>query len=538
MSTSAPRDRLFVLVPPFREGHLAPAYRRQLRALRERLEACDPSRLHVWESVLSPHLFSRSLDECASDLRACVDRWWDEWEPRGPGATVTFVSPGLAGLIARAAVVLAAGDDRRAPSAWAGRVERLVELGVPARGIGSPFFGRLFRAMTGIYRTMSFGLFHPRFARDSSYGSASLTALHLRWVELVTSARADRGAPRPFVFSVLGTLDRGNEDEDTSMFDAVDRPWARVVDVPGRKARDVVPDSGAADDDPRVFALRAALDDPLPDGGSTYGEEIRDVVFLIHGIRTSNDEWPRKLATALTLGRGDLRVRMPTYGYMSALEFVFPWRRRSHARWFQAIYAAERMAHPAARFHCVAHSNGTYILGRALARLPAMRFDRIVLAGSVLPPDHWGSVRPSQYQLILNERARDDVPVGLLCAGLRGVLQSDVGTAGVFGFDGEAGTIVERRYHVGGHGAALDDGNLPKIARFVREGTLDDGALAATSVPAGFQRLSRLMPLAALVLVGIFVALVVMAIASGGSTGWTVAAVTVTVLAAATLYYL
>ena len=40
---------------------------------------------------------------------------------------------------------------------------------------------------------------------------------------------------------------------------------------------------------------------------------------------------------------------------------------------------------PAAEFYFAGHSNGTYILGESLRRIPRMQFARIYIAASVLP---------------------------------------------------------------------------------------------------------------------------------------------------------
>jgi hypothetical protein len=70
------------------------------------------------------------------------------------------------------------------------------------------------------------------------------------------------------------------------------------------------------------------------------------------------------------------------------------------------------------------HSNGTYMLGRCLEKVPSMRFRRIYLAGSVLSKEYsWNGVFDNKQVGYFAgsewtdgdvhcERGRHDVPVG------------------------------------------------------------------------------------------------------------------------------
>jgi len=115
-----------------------------------------------------------------------------------------------------------------------------------------------------------------------------------------------------------------------------------------------------------------------------------------------------------------------------------------------------------------------------------MRFDRVLLAGSVLPVGYdWrGRRETGQVRRIRNDRAARDIPVGVLCAGLRGLGMRDVGTAGVDGFhewDDDAKSEVY--YYPGGHSAALSVDNLPR-AGHVRARRDGAGTGRAAAYPA------------------------------------------------------
>ena len=112
----------------------------------------------------------------------------------------------------------------------------------------------------------------------------------------------------------------------------------------------------------------------------------RSIVFVLHGIRARNDTWVSDLEALL---RQDPTVCVVTasYGRISAYNFAFPLTRRRNLYWFQDQYTFRLANHPDLPIHFVGHSNGTYVFGQSLRRIRAMRFDRIFLAGSVLPRD-------------------------------------------------------------------------------------------------------------------------------------------------------
>jgi hypothetical protein len=99
-----------------------------------------------------------------------------------------------------------------------------------------------------------------------------------------------------------------------------------------------------------------------------------------------------------------------------------------------------------------------------------MKFERVVLAGSVLPATYPWTQRFSGRQVsrLWNLRANRDVPVSVLCSALRGLGMRDVGTAGFSGFTDD---VPERKEEVfwfdGGHSAALEPAHLPAIVDYV-----------------------------------------------------------------------
>src|SRR5262249_41117906 len=149
-------------------------------------------------------------------------------------------------------------------------------------------------------------------------------------------------------------------------------------------------------------------------------------------------------------------VLHPTYGNFTAARFALPGVRRKNIPIFQDWYTEALAKYPTAEFNVIAHSNGTYMLGRSLKKTPGMHFENVTLAGSVLPMRFpWDDlVANEQVGRVRNDRANRDWPVALLCNALRGLQMRDVGTAGFAGFKGQE--TYECAYYPGGHSKALD----------------------------------------------------------------------------------
>lgn len=174
----------------------------------------------------------------------------------------------------------------------------------------------------------------------------------------------------------------------------------------------------------------------------------------MHGIRAGAYGWVTDMRRLLS-ETATWRVVTPTYRYFSALAFAFPVSLHRKVRWFLDQYSREVAAHPPARFHFVGHSNGTYLLGRSLAQVQAVQFDRVYLAGSVLPGDYpWhdhlaGHAGQPRIGVIRSDRGRRDLPVALLAKGLRGLWMRDIGDGGFGVASAARGTVRDWRPPIG-----------------------------------------------------------------------------------------
>jgi hypothetical protein len=100
-----------------------------------------------------------------------------------------------------------------------------------------------------------------------------------------------------------------------------------------------------------------------------------------------------------------------------------------------------------------------------------------------------------QVQMLRNDRAARDVPVGVLCGGLRALGMRDIGIAGVVGFYAwDDPTKTEVFYYKGGHSAALAPENLPGLAAYVMDGSPTEPADLPREPARPFFLLSRAAP--------------------------------------------
>jgi hypothetical protein len=198
------------------------------------------------------------------------------------------------------------------------------------------------------------------------------------------------------------------------------------------------------------------------------------VVFLLHGIRAGNAGWVESLERILKKADPEIQVVAPTYGRFSAARFPFALLRRGPVHSFESSYFVYRAKFPGATVHFMGHSYGTYVLGKSLQQISSMRFERVCLMATVLPRKfNWMRLLENgQIGFVRNDCANLDIPVGILCASLRGLGVRDVGTAGTEGFEIGDTRVREIRYHPGGHGAALNDQNLSSCANFLLTGVL------------------------------------------------------------------
>jgi serine/threonine-protein kinase len=133
------------------------------------------------------------------------------------------------------------------------------------------------------------------------------------------------------------------------------------------------------------------------------------VLFALHGIRT-HWAWQRALTEVAEASRWRCRTDHWSFGYFSLIRFLLPGQRKTKIEWFRRTYESEVRNRDVGLTEgtfpsIVCHSFGTYILGNALLAYSNIRFDKVILCGSILPCDFpWDAlIERGQVQAVRNE---------------------------------------------------------------------------------------------------------------------------------------
>lgn len=420
----------------------------------------------------------------------------EQWVAAGGYDEVVLVGHSLGGVLCRYAYLHGLGvfntADRRP---WADAVDRVVLFAALNRGVEVSARRAWWLPMVAWF-TRSFPPTRRWLAHELLRGSEFIANLRIAWMRKLNTMERP-----PLVVQFLGRADRLVGEEDSRDIDSF--PTGYQQSVPGATHGDVIQLSTAPDPGARFALISKAFTDPRPDEVEPRGDPRQRVVIVLHGIRATNDNWPRRLEEIIESTWPGTEVVAPTHGRFSALQFMLPSTRQRDLNWMPDRYAERLAVNPRAVFHFIGHSNGTYKMGRSLEAIPAMRFERVALAGSVLPTTYdWLSrVDRKQVAGVRNDRARRDVPVGILCSALRGLRMRDIGTAGVDGFQWEDPAKTEVYYFDGGHGAALGEDNLQRLAAYVMDGSVEKPQGLPVEQKPSFALFSRLAPVLAWALI-------------------------------------
>jgi alpha-beta hydrolase superfamily lysophospholipase len=449
--------------------------KRSWDSLKKRLLAepeLHDSEWFYWDHAVWRSVGLRPAESLARKLAAALNA---KWAQSGPYDEITMVGHSMGGLIVRQGYLDASGDwDPRAERTWHKYVTRIVLFAATNRGAD---LGRIpwLRPFAWLFERTGAYAWLP--LSDFLKGSDFITNLRLRWIRYFRTARK-QGLKLPTVVQLLGT----EQDKLVDASDSVDMAQFEgsfQFDVPDAGHSDVyrldtVRDAGLRE--VRYALIRDAflrpesMTDNVQPAGVAADPSKTKVVFVLHGIRDSNRDWVKDAETLIKKLDPDPNtvVIAPNQGYLSALGFLFPTRRRRPTQRFKDGYSQCVAKYYDADFHFLGHSNGTYQLGRSLPRIPEMKFKRVVLVGSVLPESYdWDRlINSGQVQDLQNHMSYKDWPVGWLCSGLHGIGMLDIGTGGYFGFQ-QYGSMLPVCYYAGGHSAPLQPGFLDELVKYV-----------------------------------------------------------------------
>jgi pimeloyl-ACP methyl ester carboxylesterase len=132
-------------------------------------------------------------------------------------------------------------------------------------------------------------------------------------------------------------------------------------------------------------------------------------------------------------------------------------------------YAENKLKYPNAKFSYIGHSNGTYLLAKALEQYPACKFHNVLLAGSVVNGSYnWNKIKAEgRISKIYNIAATSDWVVGIFPNALGTIGYRELGAGGYWGFKDLRQSEQEVLTIPGGHGAGIMEERWKDIAEFI-----------------------------------------------------------------------
>lgn len=144
--------------------------------------------------------------------------------------------------------------------------------------------------------------------------------------------------------------------------------------------------------------------------------EPKTVVISLHGIRTRG-EWQKALAELLS-AKGAVAVGAD-YGYLSLAGFLIAATLQLKADWFLKKYEETCAKYrnlladaTPSRYPClVAHSFGTFVAAHSMLKYEQIKFDQVIICGSILKTDFpwWVLLHREQVRAVRHEYGLKDI---------------------------------------------------------------------------------------------------------------------------------
>ena len=393
---------------------------------------------------------------------------------------------------------------------WASKVERVILLAGMNRGWRVShhlsLLNAIFWSMGNILGNLLWLIIRrPPLIFTIKKGAPFITQLRIHWIYM-RNAEKWRHLGNALTIQLLGSIDDMVSPEDN--IDLISGRDFIYLDVPNSGHANVikmddpklVSTSATAKNQQTVGETRAAvfrdalikseqdlIDISLLPSDLPLEEQrhsVTDVIFVIHGIRDLG-YWTHKVARRiqaqcriLTDNKVTVATETSSYGYFPMLPFFMPRKRREKVEWLMDQYTEALGRYPNAEFSFIGHSNGTYLLTRALRDYPVCKFKHVVLAGSVVRTRYnWSAaIARKQVKKVLNYVATADWVVAFFPRAVQMLHLQDLGSAGHDGFNLERQQVPvsQIKYIKGGHAAALNEANWDAIAHFILTGEPQD----------------------------------------------------------------
>lgn len=191
--------------------------------------------------------------------------------------------------------------------------------------------------------------------------------------------------------------------------------------------------------------------------------------IMIHGIRT-HARWQKEFGDALSVHGQEHRAY--DYGRFSLLDFASASARQREVDSFYTWYVQQRqraVRNPSRnrdfRPSAVAHSFGTYALGRALEKYPDLTVGRVILCGSILPPDFDWPLLFSRNQVL---EVQNDYGAKDFWSRISRWLVSDSGPSGATGFAIDSPLVHQRPFTHFTHSDYFKEGHYDQWLETIR----------------------------------------------------------------------
>jgi alpha-beta hydrolase superfamily lysophospholipase len=449
--------------------------------------ALPAARFSMADPVRMARALTEAIDECWSSRKRELGRGYRR---------IILVGHSLGGLLARKIYVYACGENEDAPfeaeapqetREWAPSVERIVLFAAMNRGWSISHHMSLTQAIAWRVGTIIGNLLmliqrRPPLIFTIRKGGHFISQLRIHWLSMVRN-EPEKGVGKVLTVQLLGSRDDLVAPEDN--VDLLTGPDFIYLDVPQSTHSEIIDladtKAGPGRRDAFLLALLGGRNElegrkviPADIEPEASRPEVTDVIFVIHGIR-DRGFWTQKIARRVkALGRKKGKIyatETSTYGYFAMFPFLLPWTRRAKVEWLIDQYTENLALYPNADFSFVGHSNGTYLLAKALDNYPACHFKNVVFAGSVVRTDYdWEEkIRTGRVRAVLNYVATRDWVVAFFPKALEILGLQDLGSAGHDGFacNKNIGAVQQIQFVRGGHGAALREENWDSIAQFI-----------------------------------------------------------------------
>ena len=447
-----------------------------------------------------------SLTRTAAQLDWEIQRAVDEKQKSGGEYTdIILVGHSVGALVARKTYLysLGIGEDhpwdikRIKPTEWNQKVNRIILLAGMNRGWSTETMSLLERIRTWIGRVVFTITDKGKMIRSIERGTPFISNLKMEWIRAANDHRIETQ-----VVQILGKddriapLDSHKELMATPNFIFIPllegATHSNIVDLVAGEGED----ANDRNRDLRKEAYLEALAKPLEElqsrykSNSTYLDSIapgrrsvKHVVFVMHGIRDHGD-WLERFRNQLEAAEPGIKAITSEYGYFPMARFLLFHERDKNVRWFVDQYTEALALYPQAKkISFIGHSNGTYLLARALDRYYPMKFHRVYFAGSVVHANYpWDSYvgEALRVQDFRNDIAIDDWVVAWFPKLYQLINPNydpeadnffNLGSGGFNGF-----TNLSGKKHVkfvsGGHSGALQDKHIPSIVKFISQDTV------------------------------------------------------------------